>query len=373
MKSNEKNEVGNALEEATYAYRTENEKVQVYRTHAWDTAGDVWRTEQMALKVVRSTEQPFSLMCNKFSNRKFIKPTKLGSLIINSLKTDVDAVSKCYPMHTLNPYIKLYFEQASKRQLFGLPWDLHVLTDEECHARLDDLNDFVKEVRQIGCSADFKKIIGDFERASNKNYRELGKFLDAHFELYSRLLVLRIDLGYEKPKDWPDKLGDDVTYADVKAHRLALVRHLKNGLPPKSFINYALKLEFGLDKHWHYHLLVLLDGSVVREDVTIAMLIGEHWKKTITKGQGLYWNCNGSKESYKCCGIGMLNHYDTDARQGLKKAALYITKTDYYVSLQVPGKDRIFWKGNLPKAKTTSVGRPRTRVYEQPGLSAAGA
>ena len=199
------------------------------------------------------------------------------------------------------------------------------------------------------------------------------KFIDAHFELYSRLLILRIDFGYQKPKGWPAKVDNTVSYDEAKAHRINLLKYLKKGLPPKSFINFALKMEFGLDKHWHYHMLVLLDGSIVREDVTIAKLIGEHWKKSITQGKGLYWNCNANKDSYKCCGIGMVSHYGTAAREGLKKAALYMTKTDYYVRLLVPGNDRIFWKGNMPKPKTTTVGRPRTQVYEQPAVSAVGA
>lgn len=373
MNEKMKNEVGDALNATTYAYTTDKNKVQVHRTQAWDSAGDIWRTEELAVKIIGTSEQPFALKFNKISKRQYIEPTKLGRQILNHLKIDVCAVSKQYPMHTLNPYVDLLFKQAAKRNLFALPWAIHTLTNNEVVDRLDALNDYVDEVREIGRSAEFKKIIGDFERASNKNYRELCKFLDAHFDLFSRLLVLRIDLGYQKHQEWPDKLESDVTYDQVKAHRNALVRHLKKDLPPKSFVNYALKMEYGLDKAWHYHLLVLLDGSVVREDVTIAKLIGEHWTKTITNGNGLYWNCNGNKDAYKSCGIGMVSHSDIAAREGLKKAALYITKTDYYVSLQVPGNDRIFWKGNMPKPKTTSVGRPRTRVSDQPMVSAVGA
>lgn len=373
MNLKEKNQTGDALNESTHAYHTEDGKLQVHRTPAWDTASDIWRTEELAVKVIRSDEEPFALRANKISKHKHIQPTKLGQQLLHILKIDVNAVAKHYPMHVLNPYVDLFFKQAAQRDLFALAGNMRVLNDEECVVRFNALNEFVAELRQVGRSADFKKTVGDFERSSNKNRSEICKFLDAHFELHSRLLVLRIDLGYQKSKDWPNNPEDDVSYDDVKAHRVALLRHLKKDLPPDSFVSYALKLEFGLDKRWHYHLLVLLDGSVVREDVTIAKLIGEHWKKTVTNGKGLYFNCNGIKESYKSCGIGMVSHGDSAAREGLKKAALYMTKTDYYVSLQVPGKDRIFWKGNMPKPKTSSVGRPRARVSDQPVAISVGA
>ena len=159
---------------------------------------------------------------------------------------------------------------------------------------------------------------------------------------------MRFDVGYEKDKGWPGPTKDPVTYAETRKHRQDLLKYLKKMPSNNAFIASACKMEYGLDKKWHYHCLLLVDGDKLCGDVTIPRLIGEHWKKTITQGRGLYWNCNANKESYKCCGIGMVKHDDVDMREGLKKAVLYMTKPDYYIKLLVPGNDRKFWKTEMP-------------------------
>lgn len=365
MNKSARSEIGKALGESAYVYMSNKGQVQPSLTAEWDLAGDVWRIEELAVKLIRSTETPFKLMVNKLSKGKFIKMSRLGERICNCLKIDINAVLHHYPMHAFNPYVDEFVKLASERDLFEWQGVMPEQSDADIVKRIDALNGFVDALRKTGNSAKFKKTTSDFERPSNKNYSELCKYIDAHFKVYSRLLVLRIDLGYKKDQSWPDSAGNSVTYENAKKHRTLLLSYMKKVLPQHSFVGFCWKLEYGLDKHWHYHWLLLLDGSLVREDVTIAKMIGDYWSNTITDGKGLYWNCNANKESYKSCGIGMIGHYDTAARDGLKKAALYMTKTDYYVKLLTPGNGRIFGKGNMPLLKTISMGRPRTRTNYQ--------
>ena len=158
MNANKKNEVSDALNETTYAYIEDNQKLQCHRTLAWDSAGDICRTEELSRMVIRTTEAPFSLKFNKFSNRTTIQPTKLGHLILNSLKIDITAVAKHYPTHALNPYVDLYFKQAAERNLFARSSATNGQTDDEVFERIKTLNGFVEAVRKIGGSTEFKKV-----------------------------------------------------------------------------------------------------------------------------------------------------------------------------------------------------------------------
>ena len=118
-------------------------------------------------------------------------------------------------------------------------------------------------------------------------------------------------------------------------------------------LGYAWKLEYGPDK-------VIFEGSKVREDQTLAMLIGDYWKNFITQGRGTYHNCNAFKDGYKTLGVGMINYYDLELREGLFQAAKYLTKQDSYARALVPGNDRTFGRKATLNPKDGNTGRPRS-------------
>src|SRR5690606_32615633 len=119
------------------------------------------------------------------------------------------------------------------------------------------LNGFVEHVkREMGGSA-LKRRIDDFERSSHKNHTSLAQYIDALFEKHSKLLVLRIDLGYQQIFNGLGKGGSMIPYHVVKGHRdnfiRSLQRFLEKNLMEDCYVGYALKLEYGASKSWHYH------------------------------------------------------------------------------------------------------------------------
>ena len=104
--------------------------------------------------------------------------------------------------------------------------------------------------------------------------------------------------------------------------------------------------------------MFIYDGQKVREDITKAEQIGEYWKNNITKGNGLFHNCN--KNDYKDKGIGILEHRDNEKRKILDEKVLpYLCKEDQSIDiLKENKKDRAFTRGIAPK-NDRNVGRPR--------------
>lgn len=47
-------------------------------------------------------------------------------------------------------------------------------------------------------------------------------------------------------------------------------------------VGYVWKLEYGIDKGFHYHMMI--------QDINIAKMIGEYWAAVITHYRGLYYS-----------------------------------------------------------------------------------
>jgi hypothetical protein len=125
------------------------------------------------------------------------------------------------------------------------------------------------------------------------------------------------------------------------------------------------KLEYGIEKGLHLHLLFFFDGAKVREDITLAQQLGQLWLET-TQGQGLVYNsnltaCKQFADSPDNA-LGMVSHDDRVKLQALTgKVVTYLTKLDEYVALCVPQGKRTFGHSQvaLPREGLARRGRPR--------------
>lgn len=156
---------------------------------------------------------------------------------------------------------------------------------------------------------------------------------------FPKLMVLRLDLGYGRE------------HASVSIDRIigdweALKAFITTNFP--SYLSYVVKLEYGLQKGAHMHVLMLFNGAMVRQDVTIAKLIGEHWSKVVTGGMGVYFNCNAApyKNRFSHCGVGVFSRLDEATVAGFQAVADYITKPDPLVTLMMPREKR-FYRAHL--------------------------
>ena len=86
-----------------------------------------------------------------------------------------------FPMHRLNPYIKLYIKnmtadnksvQGAFRIIsYGKPYN-----DNELTICVDVLNAFIDNIRSEGKSQEFKKALNNYQHPFNKNYKSLRRF-----------------------------------------------------------------------------------------------------------------------------------------------------------------------------------------------------
>lgn len=311
----------------------------------------ILKSASLLVKKLISTEgDAFKIgVMDDFGNAR-LESNAPGKILLKLLKEHIPSDSRFHALYKFEPYLDMAMSYFIKFDLYPLllSWYLE-RPASEARKLMAFLNDCVDRIRQEVRSKSFLTKLNSYQRSSNKNYRELTEYVDALFERHARLLVLRVDLSYSKE-------NSKTTQDQAKRDRKRLFENARSNKLFDDMVGYIWKLEHGPEKGFHYHMMFFFDGSKVREDITLAKRIGEYWTGVITKGRGLYYNCNAVKLAYKSCGIGMIEHADAELRSGLWNAVVYLTKTDLYMKLQTEGRG--MGKGLYPSPKGAR-GRPR--------------
>ena len=179
------------------------------------------------------------------------------------------------------------------------------------------------------------------------NTKKLNIYMRQILFHYSKLLIVRIDLGYAKDT------SHLVSIKDFHCH-LKRLRNLigKTKSCFKGLEGNVIALEQGHDRGYHAHLLLMFDGSKRRKDTHIGQLVGEKWEN-ITGGLGSYYNCNNTQykkkqEALGRLGIGMIYRRNPKEVQNAISASLYLTQHD---------KENQHLRVRLPKMKTFTHGK----------------
>ncbi|GHD50911.1 Protein of unknown function [Marinobacter persicus] len=230
------------------------------------------------------------------------------------------------------------------------------MSRHEAEQVLTDLNQRLEAWHQSMNQLDFTYECNRNRRNSRNNYKRLCELMEALFECHSRLMVVRVDLGYSE-FDSPY-----IGYETARYHRKQLCHAFNTDPLFNHLLGYAWKLEWQPKKGFHYHFIFFFDGHQCQEDITKARLISEMWAKAITGGQGHPWNCNlDAEQTYHYNAMGCIDYHDTAKQQGLFKLAKYLTKIDEYAAMLVNG--RTFQTSRKPSSQD-GPRRGRPRLYQ---------
>lgn len=357
-KPNSTERVSRALRESMLAYEIYANKVRYVIDDEMTAISQVELTAVTTAAISRFHGDLYTLKRNKNTMHCYIDASLAGKALYSTLRSPTSEMLKYFHAHTLNPFVDVYVQAVREHDVDGMAtYDLKTYVDEAAQHWVVRMNAFVQTLRTRTRTPEFKTAIRKSQRSCNKNCKNFLKYLEALFQKNGRILGLRADFSYRKTYNF-DQAGADISYAEAKRHREALVDEIRKRFKGV-LLGYVWKFEYGLIKGYHSHFLIFLDGSKVREDVTIVKMLGEHWSTVITEGKGAYHNCNANKSSYRFCGIGELRHDDPLIWQGLENIATYLTKPDHYVRLNMPGDDRALGKGGPPRLYAKKKGRPR--------------
>lgn len=197
------------------------------------------------------------------------------------------------------------------------------------------------------------------KKYNNKELKRLQsttEYLDALQEKHSKLLIVRVDLSYGENENV------SLEQANKDFNRLLNNRRGK----PKIFkhnIGYTEMVEHTEKKGIHFHTAFIFDGQKVSKDQIKGEQLGVHWRDNITKGAGIYYNCNRNDYG-EHHGIGMLDHKDIEKRKNTDEALAYLCKDDKDQNIQKVNTNNTtikqFRRGRMPQS-ASKQGRPRNK------------
>ena len=263
---------------------------------------------------------------------------------------------KYNPSYYYSPKTRLFFDAAKKT--IGtdfFPVFLPTIYDNSVQDVIV-FRELIENIKEIRSSKSFKSQYGKWRGNFDKSYKSTVQYVDMLFEKYSRLLVVRLDLGFKKSLD-----GDEFS---VEATKKLLKRFLNAKRSNKIFedlVGYVWKLEYGELKGYHYHLLIFLNGADAHKDVYRGLRMGEYWIE-LTEGKGIFYLSNLNKNYFNkrgLLGIGMISHFQKEKRGNLDRIVRYFFKEDQYMREKPKKGSRTFGKGEISLSSKIRVGRPR--------------
>ncbi|ECW1185988.1 inovirus-type Gp2 protein [Salmonella enterica] len=283
---------------------------------------------------------PFTLMFN----RTGYKQNEGAIWLLDALRY-LDILEKAFlDNREVNPRIAVFRRLLNQTDLrFRVHYGKILPSDPITTAEL--LNRLTQGYRSAVRHADFKKASKKYKRASVQNLKGAWNYIRHLQSRYSRLLVLRVDLS------WSNEHKSAITADDARKHRQQLFRNMQKNPLFRHVLGTVWKLEYAPQRKFHYHMLFILNGNKAPQDGVIAHTFGEYWKHTITKGKGIYYNCNANKALYEECCLGKLKRGDNSKDKGLLQALSYITKIDACARLVLPGNARTFGRGEINSLK----------------------
>jgi hypothetical protein len=227
------------------------------------------------------------------------------------------------------------------------------------HAEI--FNTLVKNIRNEWKKKKLQKKQNARIKEVNDRYKKYCEYVDALFKIRARLVVVRVDLYYEK------QYSNQMSIIDLVNDLDHLFRNERCNSLFDDREGYIVKLEYGVDKGVHCHVLLFFNGSERKNSshVYFAEQIGEYWVNTITKGRGAYWNVNDNADDFDRLGrrgIGVINWSDTRLLKNLKEHVVgYLCKGDQFIKPKFGPKVRLYRRGEFPETPAIKRGRPRKK------------
>ncbi|MDX7746776.1 YagK/YfjJ domain-containing protein [Aeromonas veronii] len=258
------------------------------------------------------------------------------SFSIHAFQKAMDAVTEHYYHYreakSAHPSVELFLKYFYRYH------DLDVYDDclsaEAYSELLTELNDVLSDFMHQLRSPRHQKQLHNLKRADKRNSDSIQKYINALFDKYARLLVVRVDVHFR----------DDVTLEEAQEEREYYLRTIKRRFT--RLVGYIWKLEYGESRGYHYHIAFIFNGKYLQNDIKIGRLLGERWHA------GSYYNCNAKRSQYEewgTDGIGMIHRSDDEKRQKLFMYAMkYLVKMDEAVLAQTCGRSNRMGKMEVP-------------------------
>lgn len=167
----------------------------------------------------------------------------------------------------------------------------------------------------------------DYEFNSRNQQRLTQLILDTANN-HSKLLPIRLDLYLSSDNFL------DITYHDIKQCWQNFQNNMRHNSVFDHLLSWAANIEYGEDRGWHIHVLMLFNGQRLKDDYGKAQDLGDYWVSLVEQRDsnyiGNYYSGNTHKHRYETLALKTIDSsqrsYETDL-QTLINACSYLAKT----------------------------------------------
>ena len=276
---------------------------------------------------------------------KRVDPRFINDLTYTSAETDLfrKICVECLPSHIVNDPSSNF-------------WTLHhnelmAISTTHYQLKAQILNEIYQCLfKALSTDEDYKKTVQLRKEKSLNQSKKAKRLIQKLIIKFSKLLVIRIDFSINRNfKITPELLK---TYLSIFLKKL---HTLNEKVPP--IVGYIWKLEYGIQKGYHYHFIFFMDGNIHKQETYFVDQLAKLWKD-ITLNKGSYHSCNHNKGSYRKLAIGTLVHDDQEKIRALYMVVDYITKADQFIIEKTLRNHRTFGYSTR-KLEKSKAGRPR--------------
>ncbi|WP_052446058.1 YagK/YfjJ domain-containing protein [Aeromonas fluvialis] len=279
---------------------------------------------------------------------QFIKSLESNypTINIHAFQKAMDAVTKHYYHYreakSAHPSVELFLR-------YFYPYR-EIYVDRQLSPELEDvIEEFLEELD----TSLHQKRLRNLKRSEARNSTSVHDYINKLFRLYSKLLVVRVDVHYG------DEIKDTLTIEEAIDDRDTYLRAVKRRY--RNLLGYVWKLEYGVARGYHYHMAFIFNGNKVQGDISLGRKLGEEWK-SLSREPRTYYNCNADRNKYEewgAYGIGMVRCDDLEKRHLLLHNALsYLLKFDEALLAVMHERFRSVGKMEVPHRRGKG-GRPR--------------
>lgn len=306
---------------------------------------EIYRITKLVREICESKSQCFKIRL--FGKKLNVSFSALGGRLHRLLAAGDYRLAERYSDHFMAPEVNIFLSCLNESEI---DW-AHIESWEGCSSQ-DEIrawvavrNRLVENIRRAAMGPSYKERKLNLERRIRKNLKSVLSGMVAAFERHSKILVLRLDVGFHKVSLNPN-LHPKLSHEVIDDARKKLIEFIQKRFG-KSLVWYLWKLEFGPEKGFHLHWLIFLNGSDHSQDINLTREIGEYWSNEVVPGEGLYFNCAVHKQRYRDCALGVLSAADPQIWKGLAYIAMYLTKLDYFVGAHISKNRRTLGKGTI--------------------------
>lgn len=327
----------------------------------YDIVKALGQVERAARRIANSKEAAYRITKDGKGRAKVSRTEIASALASLRLCQDRNGLDRVLGSKEISPFSECMYGAAeqARHDVGGIEWIF-----EKPGAPIGDgriaaeyANDLLEQIRQEFKKPAFRRQVRAWAARASDNYSGAVQLIQNLFREYSKLLIVRVDLGYEV-----EHREHGIPYMTRKQFRRLLNNRRGNKIF-ENLVGIVWRLETGEKKGFHYHVMLIFDGSRSCHDIHIADAIGKYWRDRCTEGKGTYWPCN--RHEYKSRGIGLIEHSDQEKYLNLLDALSYLTKVDEFLQIRMPKcvkKFRTFGRSEIRPLADTKKGRRRVKA-----------